>query len=155
MQSLSDLIQQYINNLLGQNSHGIAEFTRKELAEKFQCAPSQINYVLETRFSGDHGFIIESRRGGGGFIRIIRLEKSGEPDLQKLFASELTKPISARRAAVILERLVESGLISRRELVLIDQVLQEETEPLSPPFGEVLRSLILRSILFVLLNSRG
>lgn len=155
MQSLSDLIQQYINNLLAQNSHGIAEFTRKELAEKFQCAPSQINYVLETRFSGDHGFIIESRRGGGGFIRIIRLEKSSELDLQKLFALELTKPISARRAEVILERLVESGLISRRELVLIDQVLQEETEPLSSPFGDVLRSLILRSILFVLLNSRG
>ena len=154
MQSLSDLIQQYINTLLSQDSHGIAEFTRKELAEKFQCAPSQINYVLETRFSGDHGFIIESRRGGGGFIRIIRLEKPGEPDLQKLFRLELAKPISARRVEVILERLAESGLVSRREVVLIDQVLQEETVLLSPPFGDVLRALILRSLLFVLLNSR-
>lgn len=123
------------------------------MAEKFSCAPSQINYVLETRFSGDHGFIIESRRGGGGFVRIIRVENEAELNLEALFSSDLANALSARRAKVILERLYEQGILSKREVTLISRVLDEETQEIASPFGDVLRAMLLRSVLFVLLNS--
>ncbi|MBO8126812.1 MAG: CtsR family transcriptional regulator [Firmicutes bacterium] len=124
------------------------------MAEKFRCAPSQINYVLETRFSQDHGFIIESRRGGGGFIRIIRLDSAESEPTDERFWQDLSQPMSFKKAEVILERLVDQGAISKREATLITRVLKEETEQIQTPFGDVVRSLIMRSVLFVVLNAK-
>ena len=70
---LSDAIEKFIKAMLTQDEQEI-ELKRNELAQYFNCAPSQINYVLATRFTPDHGYIIESRRGGGGYIRIFRME---------------------------------------------------------------------------------
>ena len=67
---LSDSIESFIKTLITQEEPEV-ELKRNELAEYLGCAPSQINYVLATRFSPDHGYIIESRRGGGGYIRIV------------------------------------------------------------------------------------
>ena len=75
---MSDAITAYILNMLKQS--GSTELQRNTLAEQLGCVPSQINYVLATRFTPDHGYVIESRRGGGGYIRIVRVveaEKSG------------------------------------------------------------------------------
>ena len=72
MARLSDIIEDFIKSLL-KHSEGELQLQRNELAEHFECAPSQINYVLATRFSLDRGYYIESRRGGGGFIRIVQL----------------------------------------------------------------------------------
>ena len=77
---LSDTIESFIKELLSQNETEV-ELKRNELAEYFGCAPSQINYVLATRFTPDHGYVIESRRGGGGYIRIMRVVKSGSQHL--------------------------------------------------------------------------
>ena len=71
MAQLSDAIEQFIKELMDQEAQ--IELRRNELAHHFGCAPSQINYVLATRFTPDHGYIIESRRGGGGYIRIFRM----------------------------------------------------------------------------------
>ena len=73
---LSDSIETFIKTLLAEDEPEV-ELKRNELAEYFGCAPSQINYVLATRFSPDHGYLIESRRGGGGYIRIVRIVQSG------------------------------------------------------------------------------
>ena len=73
---LSDSIESFIKTLLSDESSEV-ELKRNELAEYFGCAPSQINYVLATRFSPDHGYVTESRRGGGGYIRIVRVVQSG------------------------------------------------------------------------------
>lgn len=75
MRLLSDSIEDFIKALMEdeQDQQQAIELRRNELAEHFQCAPSQINYVLATRFTPDHGYVIESRRGGGGYIRIMRL----------------------------------------------------------------------------------
>ena len=80
MRLLSDTIESFIKTLMEDESTAIA-LRRNELAEHFQCAPSQINYVLATRFTPDHGYIIESRRGGGGYIRIVRLKSSSREEL--------------------------------------------------------------------------
>ena len=88
MAQLSDSIEQFIKELMSDDAH--IELRRNELAQHFGCAPSQINYVLATRFSVDHGYIIESRRGGGGYVRIVRMQNRGE----KNFLDTLRRPIS-------------------------------------------------------------
>ena len=86
---LSDSIETFIKTLLAEDEPEV-ELKRNELAEYFGCAPSQINYVLATRFSPDHGYLIESRRGGGGYIRIVRIVQSGAQQLteQKLVTAQ-------------------------------------------------------------------
>ena len=69
---MSDVIADFIGEMLS-NGGGVAELQRKSLADRFSCVPSQINYVIETRFTPENGYLVESQRGGGGFIRIIRL----------------------------------------------------------------------------------
>ena len=69
---ISDLIADFILN--GMSDEGEVELQRAELASRFNCVPSQINYVIATRFSPEHGYLVESRRGGGGYIRITRLQ---------------------------------------------------------------------------------
>lgn len=70
---ISDIIAHFINDLL-ECEEGCAELQRSELAQKFKCVPSQINYVISTRFSPEHGYIVESRRGGNGYIKIRRVQ---------------------------------------------------------------------------------
>ena len=72
---MSDVIADFIGEMLSDGG-GVAELQRKSLADRFSCVPSQINYVIETRFTPEHGYLVESQRGGGGFIRIIRLTRA-------------------------------------------------------------------------------
>ena len=71
--SLTKIIEEYIDRLLEENEEGEVSLRRKDLAEKFGCVPSQINYVLRSRFAPENGFLVESQRGGHGYIKIIQL----------------------------------------------------------------------------------
>ena len=86
MAQLSDSSEQFIKELMDEGSQ--IEVRRNELAQHFGCAPSQINYVLATRFSVDHGYIIESRRGGGGYVRIVRMRERMQDYLRKTRGEE-------------------------------------------------------------------
>ncbi|MCC5714945.1 CtsR family transcriptional regulator, partial [Klebsiella pneumoniae] len=70
MRNISDLIEQYLKTTLMRSGNELLEIKRSELAKQFQCVPSQINYVISTRFTLEKGYIVESKRGGGGYIRI-------------------------------------------------------------------------------------
>ena len=70
--NMSDIIESYLKQILQQEEH--VEISRSEIADQFQCVPSQINYVINTRFTPQKGYIVESKRGGGGYIRIMKLE---------------------------------------------------------------------------------
>src|SRR5690554_5485877 len=83
MARLSDIIEEFLKTLLTE-SEGELELQRNDLASYFECAPSQINYVLATRFTLNHGYYIESRRGGGGYIRITRLDLEKDDYLLQL-----------------------------------------------------------------------
>ena len=74
MARISDIIAQFINDMIEDKKDKEVIIQRNELADKFNCAPSQINYVLTTRFTSEKGYMIESRRGGGGYIIIKRIE---------------------------------------------------------------------------------
>ena len=70
---LSDTIEQFIKDMISEEPQAEVDLKRNELAAYFHCAPSQINYVLSTRFTPDHGYVTSSQRGGGGYIRIVRI----------------------------------------------------------------------------------
>ena len=113
MARLSDVIEEFIKSLIKQ-SEGELEFQRNELAEYFECAPSQINYVLATRFSLDRGYYIESRRGGGGFVRIVKLDLDEDDYLLYLINKRIGTTISQQEAQDIVTNILERGIINAR-----------------------------------------
>lgn len=110
---LSDLIAESIAEMLTDGG-GVAELSRKTLADRFSCVPSQINYVIETRFSPENGYLVESQRGGGGFIRIVRVMD----DKQRMLL-EAGRAVGGRLgqkdAARLTRALVSAGLLTLRE----------------------------------------
>lgn len=135
MTCLTDQIEAYLLDLL--RRAGRVELQRNELAQRFGCVPSQINYVLVTRFTPERGFVIESRRGGGGFIRLVRLpaEAEGLPDR-----------LSQEEAEGWLDRLQ----MTDRERRLLRAVIDRRTLALPMALRDELRGRILRAVLGVL-----
>lgn len=150
MPSLSELIERHIRDLFERMGQSSVELRRRELAARFGCAPSQINYVLATRFTAERGFVVESRRGEGGFIRIIRLQVD-RPALASAIRDQVGDQLTAREVDHLLERLSEAGVISPGEAGLVRQAIARETRSIASPVGDVLRAMLLRAILSVLL----
>ncbi|WNX84409.1 CtsR family transcriptional regulator [Agathobaculum sp. NTUH-O15-33] len=110
---MSDLIAEFIGEMLSDGG-GVAELQRKSLADRFDCVPSQINYVIETRFTPEHGYLVESQRGGGGYIRIIRLMNDKQRTLVEA-ARGLGGRLSQNDAARMTRALVSAELLSPTE----------------------------------------
>jgi len=107
---ISDIIAGFIQEAL-EESGGALELQRSDLAQRFNCVPSQINYVMSTRFSPEHGYIVESRRGGGGYIRITRVRVDRQTLLMHLINS-LGETLDVQSARAIAQNLVDSEAIS-------------------------------------------
>lgn len=120
----ADTIEDYILKLLAQKSDRQVELKRTALADEISCAPSQISYVLSTRFTAERGFTVESRRGLGGYIRITLLPE--EPDQKQLLFREMLEAIdeatSFNAVKSMLNVLLQSRLITRREAELSAQM---------------------------------
>ena len=146
---LSDTIESFIKELLGASEDDGVELKRNELAEYFQCAPSQINYVLSTRFTPDHGYMIESRRGGGGCIRIVHVERNQGDYLDYLIRERVGLSLADKDAQQLLRQLVESGTVSREDGLMIAAALSPQA--LAVPVPETvkcaLRARIMRCML--------
>lgn len=128
MQNLSHDIEMHILELLGSDGGDFIELRRKELAEAFGCVPSQINYVLRSRFSPEQGYLIESRRGGKGYIRIIRLTYETPEDKIDHIEDMIGDSISVREAQKVLETLQAREFITARERLLIEIALREVSD---------------------------
>ena len=145
---LSDTIEQFIKAMLTQDVPDI-ELKRNELAEYFRCAPSQINYVLATRFTPNHGYIIESRRGGGGYIRIFRMEQDTSEDILHWLNERIGDSIPAMEASHMISQLLERELITSKEASLILAAIHPQalSLPISAAMKDALRAKILKNIL--------
>lgn len=147
----SDIIEQYLKQILHQSSSGMIELQRSELAELFQCVPSQINYVISTRFSVDHGYVVESKRGGGGYIRIRQVELGSQQPLI-LMLKVIGANLSQREAEAILTRLERERLISLREAVMLRAAVSRDVLNLDLPLRDELRARLLTQMLVNLLS---
>src|SRR6056297_3034285 len=103
MSSLSDQIERYLRRQISKYQ-GRVKIKRNQLAENFDCAPSQINYVLNTRFTVEKGYVVESQRGGGGFIRIIRVSLDSNKEVVQKVINKLDHALSQNEAQGIIKR---------------------------------------------------
>ncbi|NLD33745.1 MAG: CtsR family transcriptional regulator [Clostridiales bacterium] len=145
---LSDTIEEFIKMMLGQEEQEV-ELKRNELAEYFKCAPSQINYVLSTRFTPDHGYVTESRRGGGGFIRVIRIHREEDDFLQYLMSERIGDTLDLKSARILVRQLAEQGNVSLEEAQVMYAALtpQALSVPIPEALKDSIRAKILRSML--------
>lgn len=114
---ISDSVANYILNLLNEED-GIAEIQRNELAETLGCVPSQINYVITSRFTPEHGYTVESRRGGGGFIRITRRQLS-QADMVMHVINSVGDKLDAGSVRAMIENLLHNDTITETEARMI------------------------------------
>ena len=144
---MSDLITQEILKMLSESDENIAEIQRNEFAGIMGCAPSQINYVLSSRFTPEHGYIIESRRGGGGFIKIRRVMLKQSSALMHIINS-IGDRIDALSTRIVLENCLETGLISRDVARLMASAVGEKLMQEIPPIlKDSVRAAILKQML--------
>lgn len=126
MRNLADMIENFIVSELLRDQEDALMVQRNELAERLDCAPSQISYVLSTRFTPERGFMVESRRGSGGYVRIMRIEP--EEQLTKLPVASgtiLERQVNAKpaKAEEIVARLYQDRMITSRERKLLEFML--------------------------------
>ena len=151
MANISDQIEKFIIATLGENES--IEITRNSLAEYFSCVPSQINYVLETRFTVDRGFVVESRRGGGGFVKISKIKTDDNNKyLNNLFLESIGDELSSKRFSQILDKLVGDGIMQQRERELVEVSLSDDS--LSMPFTirDKVRAKAFKSVILKLMS---
>lgn len=145
---LSDTIEDFIKMLLAQDETEV-ELKRNELAEYFGCAPSQINYVLATRFTPDHGYVIESRRGGGGYIRIVRVVQKPGQQLLYLINERIGDTLSETEAARLIAQLVEQKVITgdEGEIMRAGTSAQALSIPIPDAMKDAVRARALKAML--------
>jgi transcriptional regulator CtsR len=138
--------------MLAGSGAGLIEIQRSWLAQTFRCAPSQINYVLATRFSIAQGYLVETRRGGGGYVRIARLpfDVQSEEQLRLLLAGTLGESLSQQAGEGIVQRLFEEGYLTYRESQIMRAAIRRETLDLDLPHRDLIRANLLRAMILVL-----
>ncbi|MDW7671128.1 MAG: CtsR family transcriptional regulator [Bacillota bacterium] len=152
MATISDVIESFIKELIRQSQGHPVEIQRNEIAKHFDCAPSQINYVLTTRFSTQHGYYIESQRGGGGFIKIMRLKADRSRPLYQILMEEIGSETTKTQASRVIQALEEQKLISERESLLMKAATSDVV--LASPINnrDQLRARVLKGMISVLLH---
>ncbi len=151
MSTLSNQIEEYLKKLLSNSKNGILEIKRSDLAEIFMCVPSQINYVLSTRFSPNQGYMVESRRGGGGFVRIIKLSMDNETNLTAMLETAGQRKVSRQVGEKLVDRLLEEDFLTSREGMIIKSMINDKLLG-SDEKADALRGDMLNAVLLLLLR---
>lgn len=152
MANLSDIIESFIKELMDANNNKVIEIQRNILAQQFECSPSQINYVLTTRFSNDRGYIVESRRGGGGYIRILKVHSFIDDDLKRILNESIGESITLNKAYDLIDILFEREVITLNEKKIMQSTLSERTlnsvsyEDRNKLRADILKEMILASV---------
>jgi transcriptional regulator of stress and heat shock response len=151
MARLSDVIEVFIKNMLDESLNRELEIQRNELAIYFNCSPSQINYVLTTRFTTNKGYYIESRRGGGGCIIIRRIEIQSHEPIMDIIIEKIGESITYDGSASIINGLKDMGAIDEREANLMKSSVNDRTLCNCNQDRNKIRADILKSMLMVML----
>ncbi|KAA0544133.1 CtsR family transcriptional regulator [Bacillus sp. BGMRC 2118] len=150
MRNISDIIEHYLKQVLDVSKEKAIEIKRSEIADKFQCVPSQINYVINTRFTLERGYLVESKRGGGGYIRIVKVTSHDRTHLIDQILQLISSQVSQSNSEDIIIRLVEEEIISSREAKIMLSVMDRSVLYMNLPERDELRSRLLKSMLSTL-----
>lgn len=150
LRNISDVIESYLKQILEMGQQDILEIKRSEIADKFQCVPSQINYVINTRFTIERGYLVESKRGGGGYIRIMKVKSQEHADLIDDLISIIGYRVSQTTAEGIITRLIDEEVISDREAKIMMSVIDRSVIYIDLPDRDELRARILTAMLTTL-----
>ena len=144
-QNMSDLIENYLKNVLHKNE--TVEIRRSEIADQFNCVPSQINYVINTRFTIQQGYVVESKRGGGGYIRIMKVNLVDEMDILNELGNLIPEELSEREGNHLLQNLYENELISKREAQMMSLMMEKDTFPSNVKNAAEIRSNMMKKLI--------
>ncbi|WP_368646395.1 CtsR family transcriptional regulator [Alkalibacterium putridalgicola] len=143
--NMTDIIEAYLKKVLKQKEQ--VEIRRSEIAELFDCVPSQINYVINTRFTIQKGYLVESKRGGGGYIRIIKVQVLDELDMLNTMIEIIGNNISERDAKSVVQKLYDEKIISKREAKLMIVAMDKSLYTGDRVTDNRVRANLLRSML--------
>lgn len=149
--SISDLIEEFIMSSLDDDD--FIELSRNDLAKFFSCVPSQINYVLNTRFTVNRGFVVESQRGGAGYIKVLRVQDNNNNFLKNVL-NLCSQPLNVMQANQIVEQLLARNLITERESNIIKSTIS--VKALNNPINmdNIIRSNILSQVIIELIKKQ-
>lgn len=142
--NMSDVIEKMLLDML-KEAGGNLEIQRNNLAGELNCVPSQINYVIQTRFTPERGYIIESRRGGGGGVR-IRMVKTDKTNYPMHIVNAVGSSLSYQTAAVFVQNLLDYDCITTREAHIILGAVNNNVLPINPDIRDTLRARIFKSM---------
>ena len=146
---LSELIEQYIKEMMA-DSDDFVEFGRNELAQYFNCVPSQINYVISTRFSPERGYYVESRRGGGGNIKIKRIDMTKNNYIMHIINS-IDIGLSQQEAVIIINNLIDLEIVNSEVAKLLKVATNDKVLNLPVEYRDEVRTRILKNMLINLI----
>ena len=149
MPSISDVIEQFILSTMAEDE--MIELSRNDLAKYFSCVPSQINYVLNTRFTVNRGYVIESARGGAGFVKVIKVNNGN--NYLKSILSICDEPLNYLKGCQVLENLQSNNYLTEKETALLKRAISAKS--LNNPLNmeEILRSNILKEVIIEIMKN--
>lgn len=152
MPKLSDLIEDFIKTMMGESNNNFLEIQRNELALSFKCAPSQINYVLTTRFTVDRGYYIESKRGGGGCIKISWMNIDKNEYIRNAIWENIGNEMGYSEGEDYIQLFQERGFITEREAAIMKSVINDKTIGACGEDKNHIRAQLLKTMLITILN---
>jgi len=152
MGKITVTIETFIKDKIAETENGILEIGRNDLADKFGCAPSQINYVLSTRFTPYKGYYIESRRGGGGYIKIVQVSMEDEW-FGDLIMETIGDSITKNKAYTVIDTFLDKDMISNREANLMKSAIEDTAlGKISLEDRNYMRADILKNMLLIIMK---
>ena len=147
--SISDIIEEFIMSSLDDDE--FIELSRNDLAKFFSCVPSQINYVLNTRFTLNRGFVVESQRGGGGYVKVLRVQNSNNKFIENVLKL-CEQPLTFVEGCQILDHMASKKLITEREMRILRGVISEKSLNNPININNKIRSNILQQVIIEVLK---
>ena len=144
---ISDVIEEFIKEMLTEDDSAIIQ--RNDLAEHFNCVPSQINYVISTRFTPVQGYYVESKRGGGGYIKIHKVNVTQSDYIMHIINS-IGDRLTSKEADIFLKNMVDNNILSEEQETLIRSATNDKTLSIAQEQKDRLRANIFKSMLITL-----
>ncbi|MEG1499751.1 MAG: CtsR family transcriptional regulator [Clostridia bacterium] len=150
MANISDIIEEFILSHLEEDNQ--IDLSRNDLADFFGCVPSQINYVLSTRFGIEKGFVTKSKRGGGGFIRLARVNLGKNEYISNLIGNVIGNKIDLADGNSVIDGLMKRDIISDKEAEILKNSISHKSLGAAFKSEDIIRANLIKNVIMNLLK---